>query len=123
PIGRITRTAHQISAEHLSGRIGHAGPNDEVGRLAQTFDAMLARLEIAFIRQRQFTADASHELRTPLTAIIGQLDVAIARPRHPDLDGATFTVLRTLAQRLARLYSDLLFLARTDSPFAVGAIE
>jgi heavy metal sensor kinase len=123
PIDAITRTAQQISAEHLSGRIGHTGPNDEVGRLAQTFDAMLARLEAAFIRQRQFTADASHELRTPLTAIIGQLDVAIARERHPDQDGVTFRVLHTHAQRLARLVSDLLFLARTDAQLAVGAVE
>src|SRR5262245_57125194 len=123
PIDAITRTAQQISAEHLSGRIGHTGPNDEVGRLGQTFDAMLARLEAAFIRQRQFTADASHELRTPLTAIIGQLDVAIARERHPDEDGTTFRVLHTHAQRLARLVSDLLFLARTDAQFDVGAVE
>src|SRR4029077_8284481 len=60
PIDRITRMAQRISAEHLSGRINLAGPDDEVRRLAQTFDAMLVRLEAAFVRQREFTTDASH---------------------------------------------------------------
>jgi heavy metal sensor kinase len=120
PIDRITRTAQRISAENLSGRIGLHGQNDEVGRLAQTFDAMLARLEAAFARQRQFAADASHELRTPLTAIIGQIDVAIERPRSAESYRATLVAVREQTQRLARLASDLLFLARADaSPAAV----
>lgn len=115
PIDRITRTAQRISAENLGGRIAFTGPNDEVGRLARTFDAMLARLEAAFIRQRQFTADASHEIRTPLTAIIGQIDVALERPRDTASYQATLTTVREQAQRLARLASDLLFLARADA--------
>jgi signal transduction histidine kinase len=84
PIDQITRTAQRINAEQLSGRIGFHGPDDEVGRLARTIDTMLARLEAAFLRQRQFTQDASHELRTPLTAIIGQIDVALGWPSSVD---------------------------------------
>jgi heavy metal sensor kinase len=115
PIDQITRTARRISAENLSGRIGLQGTDDEVGRLARTFDAMLARLEAAFARQRQFTADASHELRTPLTAIIGQIDVAIERPRDAESYRATLAAVREQAARLARLSNDLLFLARADA--------
>jgi heavy metal sensor kinase len=123
PIDAITRAAQRISAENLSGRIGLAGPDDEVGRLAQTFDIMLARLEEAFSRQRQFAADASHELRTPLTAIIGQIDVALGWPDSVEYYRATLVGVREQAQRLARLASDLLFLARADAQPAPSAIE
>jgi heavy metal sensor kinase len=126
PIDRITRTAQRISAENLGGRIGLHGPDDEVGRLAWTFDAMLARLEAAFERQRRFTADASHELRTPLTAILGQIDVALERPREAESYRKTLTTIREQAQRLARLVGDLLFLARADAqsvPLVVEALD
>jgi len=123
PIDQITRTAQRISAENLGGRIGLRGPNDEVGRLAWTFDAMLARLEAAFERQRRFTADASHELRTPLTAILGQIDVALERPREAEGYRKTLTTIREQAQRLARLVGDLLFLARADAQSAPPVVE
>jgi signal transduction histidine kinase len=115
PIDRLTRTAQRISAEDLSQRINLRGADDEVGRLAHTFDAMLTRLQAAFEQQRRFTADASHELRTPLTAIIGQIDVAIERPRDAESYCATLTTVREQARRLTRLTNDLLFLARTDA--------
>jgi len=123
PIDAITRTAQRISAENLSGRIGLVGPEDEVGRLARTFDSMLARLEEAFERQRQFAADASHELRTPLTAIIGQIDVALGWPESVEYYRTTLGAVREQAQRLARLASDLLFLARTDAQPTAFAAE
>jgi heavy metal sensor kinase len=126
PIDAITRMAQRISGENLSGRIGLTGPDDEVGRLARTFDTMLARLEEAFTQQRQFAADASHELRTPLTAIIGQIDVALGWPESAEYYRATLAGIREQAQRLTRLASDLLFLARADAqpiPQAVEPIE
>jgi heavy metal sensor kinase len=123
PIDRITRTARRISAENLSGRIGMCGPDDEVGRLARTFDAMLERLDAAFARQRQFTADASHELRTPLTAIIGQIDVTLEQLRDTESYRVTLAAVREQARRLARLSNDLLFLAHTDVPPDVVAFE
>jgi signal transduction histidine kinase len=115
PIDRITRTAQRIGAEDLSQRIGLRGPDDEVGRLAHTFDAMLARLQAAFEQQRRFAADASHELRTPLTAMIGQIDVALDRQRDAESYRAALAGVREQAQRLARLSNDLLFLARSDA--------
>ncbi len=114
PIDNITRTAQQISAEDFNRRIGLRGL-DEVGRLAHTFDDMIARLQLAFEQQRRFTADASHELRTPLTAMIGQIDVALERQRDADSYRATLTTVREQAQRLGRLANDLLFLARSDT--------
>jgi heavy metal sensor kinase len=115
PIDAITRTAQRISVENLNRRIGVVGPDDEVGRLARTFDMMLTRLEEAFTRQRQFVADASHELRTPLTAIIGQIDVALGWPESVDYYRSTLVAVREQAHRLTRLASDLLFLARADA--------
>jgi signal transduction histidine kinase len=123
PIDRLTRTAQRISAEDLSQRINLQGPDDEVGRLAHTFDAMLARLQSAFDQQRRFAADASHELRTPLTAIIGQIEVAIERPRDAESYRATLATVRDQARRLARLANDLLFLARADAQPAPVAHE
>ena len=69
PIDEITNTARRISAEDLTGRLNLPESRDEVGRLASTFDDMLARLDGAFRRERRFTSDAAHELRTPLTAM------------------------------------------------------
>ena len=115
PIDRVTRVARKISAEDLSQRLDMRLPDDEVGRLANTFDDMIARLDEAFRRQRQFTADASHELRTPLTAIKGQTEVALQRER----DGETYReVLRKVngeADRMIRLVGSLLTLARADA--------
>ncbi|CAG0980884.1 partial Sensor histidine kinase component HK2, partial [Gammaproteobacteria bacterium] len=75
PIDAITRQAQRISEQDLHHRLDLNLPDDEVGRLAHTFDAMLGRLDAAFQRQRQFTADASHELRTPLTVMKTNLGV------------------------------------------------
>ncbi len=115
PIDTLTRMARRISAEDLGQRLELRLPDDEVGRLARTFDEMIARLDDAFRRQRQFTADASHELRTPLTAIKGQAEVALSKPR----DAAAYReVLQTVNEevdRLIRMVGSLLTLARADA--------
>lgn len=115
PVDSVTRLARRISAEDLSGRLDLDLPNDELGRLARTFDEMIARLEAAFHRQRQFTGDASHELRTPLTALKGQVEVALARPRDPDEYRAVLTGVNEEVDRLIRLVGSLLTLARADA--------
>src|SRR5918992_3535364 len=112
PIGNITRTAHQISAVDLSRRLNLRLPDDEVGRLARTFDEMIARLDNAFQRQRQFTADASHELRTPLTIIKGQIDVSLQRDREPEAYRQVLQGINAEVDRLIRLTSSLLTLTR-----------
>ena len=80
PIERITRVAREIQATDLSRRINLRGPNDELRRLADTFDAMLARLDAAFESQRRFIQEASHELRNPLAVIRTNVEVAMADP-------------------------------------------
>jgi heavy metal sensor kinase len=115
PIDRITRAANEITARDLSRRLDLHLPDDEVGRLARTFDAMIARLDAAFERQRRFTADASHELRTPLTAIRGQIDVALERPRDPAEYQRVLAAVNAQVERLTRLTESMLTLARADA--------
>ena len=114
PIDRITRMARDITSHDLSRRLNLALADDEVGRLARTFDNMIARLDEAFARQRSFTADASHELRTPLTAIRGQIDVALQRPRGAAAYRQTLSAISDQVDRMTRLVSALLMLARAD---------
>ncbi len=115
PIDEVTLAARQISAEDLGRRLDLALPNDEVGRLARTFDGMIARLDEAFQRQRQFTADASHELRTPLTAIKGQAEVALQRERAPEEYREALRRVNEEVDRMIRLLGSLLTLARADA--------
>jgi len=117
PIGRITAVAREIQATDLSRRIKLYGPDDELKQLADTFDAMLARLDAAFAAQQQFVADASHELRNPLAIIRTNVDVALADPRADpeDLRNA-FSVVRRASDRMARLVDDMLALARRQAP-------
>lgn len=114
PIERITRTAAQISAENLERRLDLPG-QDELGRLAATFDRMLDRLEAAFQRQRQFTADASHELRTPLALLTSTADVALERPRSAAAYRDIIASMREDAGRMNQLLGELLTLARADA--------
>jgi signal transduction histidine kinase len=117
PIGRITAVARDIQATDLSRRIELPGPEDELKQLADTFDAMLARLDAAFAAQRQFTADASHELRNPLAIIRTNVDVALADPNaDPDDLRNTIVVVKRASDRMARLVDDLLALARRQEP-------
>lgn len=110
PIDQITSTTRRISGEDLSARLNIPVTDDEVGRLTQTLNDMLARLDNSFQRERQFTNDASHELRTPLTAMQAILSVIREKRRTPKeyeqaLDDLTEETdrLRTLVENLMRL--------------------
>jgi signal transduction histidine kinase len=98
----------------LSRRINLALPDDQIGRLARTFNGMLDRIEGAFQRQRQFTTDASHELRTPLTLMQNQIELALTQPRDPEEDRAVLKALADDLDQLTRLTNALLLLARGD---------
>lgn len=115
PIDTITRTAQRISAADLHARLNLPATQDEVGRLAATFDGMLERLDGAFRRERQFTADASHELRTPLAAMEAILTVTRERPRSgPEYDQA-LDDLSAQTRRMRVMVEDLLRLARGET--------
>lgn len=114
PIDQMTQTARAISSTAFNKRLHYQGPADEIGRLAQTFDAMLDRLEEAFRREQRFTGDAAHELRTPLTALKGQLEVTLSRPRTTEAYQATLQTMSQQVERLIHLSNSLLYLSRLE---------
>jgi signal transduction histidine kinase len=115
PVHAITAAARRASEENLGERIALAGPDDELKELADTFDAMLARLDAAFASQLRFVADASHELRTPLTVMRTAIDVTLAKPDHTlaQLESMAIEV-RSAVDRAEALIEALLTLARSD---------
>jgi signal transduction histidine kinase len=122
PIDIITKTVRRISEQDLSARVGQLG-NDELGRLAEMFDAMLGRLEDSFVRYKQFTADASHELRTPVSVIRSILSVTKRRPRTAADYEEALVDLESATDRLESLISALIVLSRNDSDTTVPALE
>ncbi len=115
PLQDITAAAQRLSAERLDARIDLGGPQDELKQLADTFDAMLGRLQASFEAQRRFVADASHELRTPLAVMRTEVDVALADPDATTDDlRAAAAVVRDATMRADRLVGSLLLLARSD---------
>jgi len=116
PIDEITKTARRISAEELGARLKLPTTDDEVGRLASTFNGMLGRLHQSFLRERQFTADASHELRTPLAAMLAILDAVRVKRRTPEEYEVALADLAKESERLRTLTENLLRLAQTSNP-------
>jgi signal transduction histidine kinase len=115
PVHAITAAARRASEENLGERIALAGPPDELTELADTFDAMLGRLDAAFASQRRFVANASHELRTPLTVMRTAIDVTLAKPgRTPVQLEAMAVEVRHAVERAEALIEALLTLARSD---------
>ena len=116
PLHQITATARRVADDRsLHERIALDGAKDEIKELADTFDAMLARLDSAFAGQRRFAANASHELRTPLAVNRTLLEVAMSDPdASDDLRNLGRTLLAT-NDRSERLIEGLLLLARSDA--------
>ena len=114
PVKTITHTARSISETDLNRRISLAS-KDELGELANTFDNMLARLQAAFERQRQFVADASHELRTPLTIVNLETSRALEARRSPQEYERALRVIHSENDFMSHLVNDLLTLARMDN--------
>lgn len=115
PINEITGRAREIAGGDLKSRLNLRLPDDEVGRLATTFDEMIGRLDEMWVRQRRFTADASHELRSPLTALRGQVEVALSQPRDADGYRETLESMDRGLQRMTRLVEGLLLVARSEA--------
>lgn len=115
PLHRITDTALLLSERTLHSRINLRGPDDELKQLADTFDAMLGRLEQAFHSQRRFVANASHELRTPLATERVLIDEALAnRTAGTDELRSILQELRANSEDTERLIDALLTLARSE---------
>jgi heavy metal sensor kinase len=114
PIDNIIRTAEAIAPGDFTRRIGNRGADDEVGRLAMTFDRMLDRLQLGFDREKRFSSDVAHELRTPLTVIKGRIGVTLSRLRTEDEYVNTLQDIERETDRLIRLTNGLLFLTRLE---------
>jgi len=135
PIEQIIRTTGQIeSSEDLGRRIEYKGPPDEIGRLTETINSMLDRVEVTYREleesdrmQRRFVSDASHELRTPLTTIRGNVEFldkvwrqeraggGMSEEEKRELSLEVVSDIAGEANRMSRLVNDLLALARADS--------
>ncbi|MCE9535800.1 MAG: HAMP domain-containing protein, partial [Nitrospirae bacterium] len=95
PVDAITLAAQRIAGGDLTQRLTAPASADEIGRLTNTFNDMIDRLETSFRQIRQFSSDASHELRTPLTVMKGETELALRRPRETD----DYDVSRGLGRR------------------------
>ena len=115
PVDRITSTVQSISIGNLSERLPVSYTGDELQRLAETCNAMLARLESSVNRIRQFTADASHELRAPLSFTRTVAEVALRNPRIDEESRHAFEEIVDEGAKAAVLLADMLTLARADS--------
>ncbi|MEO7358744.1 MAG: ATP-binding protein [Gemmatimonadaceae bacterium] len=116
PVEAMAEQAARISAATLDERLPVANDHDELGRLATVVNALLERVHIAFLQQRQFVADASHELRTPIAIVRGEADVTLQRNRREESEyREALGIISEESVRLTRIVDDLFLLARTDA--------
>jgi heavy metal sensor kinase len=114
PVDTITKSARKITAENLSQRIQPTGTDDEIGRLIDTINDMISRLEISFNQALQFSADVSHELRTPLTVLKGSAEVALRQKRNTEEYEDIIVSSLEEINRMQRIVEGLLLLSRAD---------
>jgi heavy metal sensor kinase len=116
PVVAMADRARRIGAENLSARLPVVNPRDELGRLAETFNELLGRVEASLIQQRQFMADASHELRTPVATTRTAAGVALQQPHRDEAEyRQTLEIVEQQAARLSRVVDDMFTLARADA--------
>ena len=123
PVDEITRTAQRIGIQNLSERLTVPATGDELERLSETWNAMLARLEAAVKRLSQFTADASHELRTPIALIRTTAELTLRRERPAETYREALRQIVAETDRTAKLIEDLLLLARADAGLPALPLE
>ena len=121
PVDRITRDVKSISWRNLDRRLDEPAADDELRRLAVTFNDMLGRIQLAAAEMARFTADASHELRTPVSLTRTTAEVALGRERSADEYRAALAEISSQMERMSALVNDLLLLARADAGVEPGA--
>ena len=119
PQRQVTAVAASIAAASLQERIPLAAVPLELQQLAASFNAMLARLDDAFMRLSNFSADIAHELRTPLSNLMTQTEVVLAQPRDSEAYQETLYANLDDCKRMARMIDDMLFLAKADNGLIV----
>lgn len=115
PVDRLTKAMRRINAGNLDQRLAVDAESEEIVRLADTFNEMLARLNDSFARIKQFSGDASHELRTPLTILKGETEVALRWAKTSDEYRNVLVSNMDEIRRMERIIEDLLMLAKSDS--------
>ena len=123
PFRKIVQEVEQIHASDLHRRLSYTDGRDEVSELANTFNNMLNRLELAFDMQNTFISNASHELRTPLTAMIGEIEVALLKKRAAEEYEQVLHSILDDATRLANLSNGLLQIAQASFDVAKIKLE
>ncbi len=115
PVDQIRRTAVKISSSNLDERIELKGRKDELGRLAETFNAMIARLKDSFQRINQFSIDVSHELKTPLTILKGETELALRKDRANEEYKKSLQSNLEEIDRMSHIIDDLLLLSKAET--------
>lgn len=115
PVRHMAASARAMNADDLCRRLPTVDTKDELEDFNRAFNNLLDRLQESFQRQQRFTGDASHQLRTPLTAILGQIEVALRRPRPAAEYEQVLTTVQQQAEHLRHIVESLLFLARADA--------
>ncbi|MBI3863812.1 MAG: heavy metal sensor histidine kinase [Planctomycetia bacterium] len=123
PVDRMTAAANQIDAPRFGRRLDVVNPDDELGRLGNTLNSMLDRLERSFDEMRRFTADASHELRTPLSVIRNEAEVALGKPISEAEKQELLGSILEECERLTWVTDQLLTLSREDAGIAPNPRE
>src|SRR5437016_11167034 len=114
PVDQITLTARSISVQNLSSRLIVPQTGDELQRLSETLNSMLERLEAAFKKIIQFTADASHELRTPVAVMRTRTELSLRKPRSAEEYRETVAQVHSELEKTSDLVERLMLLARAD---------
>ncbi|MGB7203915.1 MAG: HAMP domain-containing sensor histidine kinase [Anderseniella sp.] len=116
PVTQISQTAYRIAQSgDLQERLVYDGPQDEIGRLATTFNQMMARVEAVFEAQHRFIADTAHELRTPLATMLGNLDLLQRYGDDAQRRRQALVAIKREGERTARLAANLLLMAQADA--------
>lgn len=123
PLRRMASAAQAMQAADRDQRLPVSATGDELQELGHAFNDLLARLQESFERQARFSGDASHQLRTPLTSMLGQIEIALRRPRGAEEYHQTLTVLHGQALRMRQIVESLLFLARADAQAKAPQLE
>ena len=115
PISTLVNQTEEISASRLDRRLKARNATDEFGKLTETINFMLSRLELAFVAQKQFISNASHELRTPLTSITGEIQVTLAQSREKEKYEQVLNSVLEEVKGMSHLSNQLLLLAQASA--------